>query len=99
MDFKMGWGVGWGVGGKALSYHDLDDLDNQAGQDSKSDLVDQHDHHNLMICKALVSGKDHQIGRQAKIFFSVLRQSEHNFYKACLTSPDFELICDQNLTS
>ena len=44
---------GWG---EALSYNDLDDLDNQAGQDSKSALVDQNDYHNLIICKALVSG-------------------------------------------
>ena len=26
-----------------MSYHDLDDLDKQADQDSKSDLVDQHE--------------------------------------------------------
>ena len=47
--FQYGWG-------EALSYNDLDDLDNQAGQDSKSALVDQNDHHNLIICKALVNG-------------------------------------------
>ena len=54
MIFDFWAGTGWG--GVELSYHDLDDLDKQADQDSKSDLVDQHDHHNLMICKALVSG-------------------------------------------
>ena len=34
--FQYGWG-------EALSYNDLDDLDKQADQDSKSDLVDQHE--------------------------------------------------------